>query len=208
MIFDFKRNYRCLLRAPASADLVVFSVGRNTAPLAINALTPPPGVEFEEPKAFYWRGESALRIARFFGIDSSRAATIRLRESYELYRLDETHHDKWLTDGPKSRLLSPRVYATIRFTPGRDPRLTLDGMFFNAMTGFPQHRPEWFFTSAFIRDHGAIPEGWRPLFRGQEETRSAGAPFRDVTASVVRGTDYDAPNNDPGYFVSVQIADQ
>jgi hypothetical protein len=48
MIFDFKRNYRCLLRAPESADLVVFSVGRNTAPLAINALAPPPGVEFEE----------------------------------------------------------------------------------------------------------------------------------------------------------------
>src|SRR5258708_26403945 len=48
MIFDFKRNYRCLLRAPGSSDLVVFSVGRNTAPLAINALTPPPGVEFEE----------------------------------------------------------------------------------------------------------------------------------------------------------------
>ncbi len=48
MIFDFKRNYRCLLRARGSADLVVFSVGRNTAPLAINALTPPPGVEFEE----------------------------------------------------------------------------------------------------------------------------------------------------------------
>jgi hypothetical protein len=48
MIFDFKRNYRCLLRARGSAELVVFTVGRNTAPLAINALTPPPGVEFEE----------------------------------------------------------------------------------------------------------------------------------------------------------------
>jgi hypothetical protein len=48
MIFDFKRNYRCLLRASGSPDLVVFSVGRKTAPLAINALTPPPGVEFEE----------------------------------------------------------------------------------------------------------------------------------------------------------------
>jgi hypothetical protein len=48
MIFDFKRNYRCLLRAPGSENLVVFSVGRTTAPLAINALAPPPGVEFEE----------------------------------------------------------------------------------------------------------------------------------------------------------------
>lgn len=48
MVFDFRRNYRCLLRATGSERLVVFTVGRNTAPLAINALTPPPGVEFEE----------------------------------------------------------------------------------------------------------------------------------------------------------------
>src|SRR5258708_39384392 len=41
MIFDFKRHYRCLLRAPRSDDLIVFSVGRSTAPLAIHALTPP-----------------------------------------------------------------------------------------------------------------------------------------------------------------------
>lgn len=48
MVFDFKRNYRCLLRATGSAGLVVFTVGRNSAPLALNALAPPPGVEFEE----------------------------------------------------------------------------------------------------------------------------------------------------------------
>jgi len=48
MVFDFKRNYRCLLRAPGSESLIVFTVGRTTAPLSINALTPPPGVEFEE----------------------------------------------------------------------------------------------------------------------------------------------------------------
>lgn len=48
MVFDFKRNYRCLLRATGSESLVVFTVGRNTAPLSINALLPPPGVEFEE----------------------------------------------------------------------------------------------------------------------------------------------------------------
>jgi hypothetical protein len=48
MVFDFKRNYRCLLRAPGSESLVVFTVGRTTASLSINALTTPPGVEFEE----------------------------------------------------------------------------------------------------------------------------------------------------------------
>src|SRR5205085_2114641 len=48
MVFDFKRNYRCLLRAAGNESLIVFTVGRNTASLSINALTPPPGVEFEE----------------------------------------------------------------------------------------------------------------------------------------------------------------
>lgn len=48
MVFDFKRGYRTLLRAPGSERLVVFTVGRNTAPLAINALQPPQSVEFEE----------------------------------------------------------------------------------------------------------------------------------------------------------------
>jgi len=48
MIFDFKRNYRCLLHAPSSNDVIVFTVGRKTAPLAINVLQAPPGVEFTE----------------------------------------------------------------------------------------------------------------------------------------------------------------
>jgi hypothetical protein len=160
------------------------------------------------PKTFSWRGQSAVRIARLFGIDTSRAATIRLRESYELYRLDTRHHDEWLTDGPKSRLVAPPVYATIRFTPGTEPRLTLDAVFFDGMTAIPPLHPEYFFTSAFIPDHGPIPEGWRPLFRGREETRSAGAPVRDVTAEIVRGTDYDAPQRDPGFFIRIGIADR
>src|SRR5262249_134449 len=41
-----KRNYRCLLHA--SDSLVVVTVGRNTAPLAINALVPPAGTSAEE----------------------------------------------------------------------------------------------------------------------------------------------------------------
>jgi hypothetical protein len=160
------------------------------------------------PKTFYWRGQSAVRIARLFGIDLSHAATIRLRESYELYRLDPTRHDEWLTDGPKSRLVAPPVYAAIRFTPGSDPRLTLDGVFFDGRTSIPEVKPQYFFTSAFIPDHGPVPEGWRTLFRGREEMRSAGAPVRDVTAQVIRGTDYDAPQRDPGFFISVRIADR
>lgn len=48
MVFDFKRNYRTLLCAPGHDDLVVFTVGRATAPLQLNALTPPAGVPFDE----------------------------------------------------------------------------------------------------------------------------------------------------------------
>jgi len=48
MAFDFKRNYRCLLHAPAKDPLLVITVGRDVAPLALNALQPPEGVPFPE----------------------------------------------------------------------------------------------------------------------------------------------------------------
>lgn len=48
LVFDFKRNYRTLLAAPTHDELVVFTVGRETAPLHLNALLPPVGVPFEE----------------------------------------------------------------------------------------------------------------------------------------------------------------
>jgi hypothetical protein len=48
MVFDFKRGYRCLLDAPGAEDLLVLTVGRDTAPLFLNALQPPAGVAFGE----------------------------------------------------------------------------------------------------------------------------------------------------------------
>src|SRR6185295_1851382 len=45
-LFDFKRNYRCLVSA--CSTLVVLTVGRNIAPLRVNALRPPPGVLLAE----------------------------------------------------------------------------------------------------------------------------------------------------------------
>lgn len=41
---DFKRNYRCLLHDEHGSSVLVFTVGRDTAPLRLNMLTPPPGV--------------------------------------------------------------------------------------------------------------------------------------------------------------------
>jgi hypothetical protein len=42
---DFKRNYRCMLADPSGQDVVVFTLGRSLAPLALNVLSPPRGVE-------------------------------------------------------------------------------------------------------------------------------------------------------------------
>ena len=48
MVFDFKRNYRCLLKAEHADDLVVLTVGREIAPVSLNVLTPPAGMNFGE----------------------------------------------------------------------------------------------------------------------------------------------------------------
>lgn len=48
MAFDFKRNYRCLLRSPLGSRVVVLSLGRDVAPAELNAMQPPPGIGFEE----------------------------------------------------------------------------------------------------------------------------------------------------------------
>lgn len=42
---DFKRNYRCLLADPHGREVMVFTLGRGLAPIALNVLSPPQGVE-------------------------------------------------------------------------------------------------------------------------------------------------------------------
>lgn len=42
---DFKRNYRCLLADTNGRQVVVFTLGRDLAPLSLNVLSPPRGVE-------------------------------------------------------------------------------------------------------------------------------------------------------------------
>ncbi len=43
LVFDWKRNYRDLLRTPGFPNLLVFTVGRDVAPFRFNPLIPPPG---------------------------------------------------------------------------------------------------------------------------------------------------------------------
>lgn len=47
LVFDWKRNYRDLLRRQEFSGLKVFSVGRNVAPFGFNPLLPPPGTELQ-----------------------------------------------------------------------------------------------------------------------------------------------------------------
>lgn len=42
---DFKRNYRCLLADKQGSQVIVFTLGRALAPIALNVLSPPRGVE-------------------------------------------------------------------------------------------------------------------------------------------------------------------
>ncbi|MBI2132382.1 MAG: ATP-binding protein [Candidatus Tectomicrobia bacterium] len=44
LVFDWKRNYRDLLRLPGFEDLHVFTIGSTVAPLQFNPLIPPAGV--------------------------------------------------------------------------------------------------------------------------------------------------------------------
>jgi len=48
MVFDFKRNYRCLLESWFGKDIVVFTVGKRVAPVALNVLRSPPNVTTSE----------------------------------------------------------------------------------------------------------------------------------------------------------------
>ncbi len=48
MVFDFKRNYRCLIDTLWGERVLVLTVGRDVAPVSLNALQPPRGVEFGE----------------------------------------------------------------------------------------------------------------------------------------------------------------
>uniref|UniRef100_Q023G3 Phage integrase family protein n=1 Tax=Solibacter usitatus (strain Ellin6076) TaxID=234267 RepID=Q023G3_SOLUE len=48
MAFDFKRGYRCLIDTLWGESVLVVTVGRDVAPLSLNALRPPAGVGFKE----------------------------------------------------------------------------------------------------------------------------------------------------------------
>ena len=92
MVFDFKRNYRCLLADTVGGQVVVLTVGRNSAPLAVNALRAPDGVEFEE-----WAASlSDIISTAYLLMQGARnvlaeALTIAHREHGERATLREAH---------------------------------------------------------------------------------------------------------------------
>ena len=64
MVFDWKRNYRDLLQLNTFKDLLVFTVGSNTAPFHFNPLIPPPGTE---PGQWLMKLVDVIKHAYFVG---------------------------------------------------------------------------------------------------------------------------------------------
>ncbi len=64
VVFDWKRNYRDLLGKPGFEDMLVFTVGRNIAPLRFNPLIPPAGTD---PKSWLKKVIEVIAHAYFLG---------------------------------------------------------------------------------------------------------------------------------------------
>jgi hypothetical protein len=95
LVFDWKKNYRDLIRLPSFHDLVVYTVGRDEAPFFFNPLSPPNGVAprewlkklIEIMQHAYFLGEGVAfvlqealdKLYREFGIyeDSGHWPTLR-----------------------------------------------------------------------------------------------------------------------------------
>ena len=94
MVFDFKRNYRCLLHAPEGIfhaprgqRLVVFTVGRDVAPLSLNALQPPGDVPFSE-----WAEALADIISTSYLLMQGARNVLKesLNQAYETHKAEAT----------------------------------------------------------------------------------------------------------------------
>lgn len=64
MVFDWKRNYRDLLQLPEFGNAIVFTVGREVAPLRFNPLIPPPSLE---PGQWLMKLVDVIKHAYFVG---------------------------------------------------------------------------------------------------------------------------------------------
>jgi len=80
VVFDWKRNYRDLVRLPQFADMLVFTVGREVAPFRFNPLIPPPGTQ---PTVWLKKLIEVMCHAYFLG---EGVAVLLMRAIDHLYR--------------------------------------------------------------------------------------------------------------------------
>jgi len=136
MVFDWKRNYRDLLSIPAFQNMLVFTVGRNIAPLRFNPLIPPQGTDprtwlkkiIEVIAHSYFLGEGVMyllqkainSVYRKFGIyDGSN--------NYPTFRDVLKWFEKYHAKGREANWLSSTLRAISTICFGEMNRLTNTG---------------------------------------------------------------------------------
>jgi hypothetical protein len=97
LIFDWKRNYRDLLAVRKNDEILVYTVGRDTAPLVFNPLIPPEGTN-----ASVWLKKLIEIIAHSYYLGEG-----------VMYLLQEAIHAVYIEYGVYSRMGAPAPAAEI-----------------------------------------------------------------------------------------------
>lgn len=137
IIFDWKRNYRDLTALPRFRDLLVFTVGRNIAPLRFNPLIPPQDTDprtwlkkvIEVIAHSYFLGEGVMyllqkainSVYRKFGVYD------RTITNYPTFRDVLRWFDKYPAKGREANWLSSTLRAVSTICFGEMNRLTNTG---------------------------------------------------------------------------------
>ncbi|MFX0097872.1 MAG: ATP-binding protein [Candidatus Hodarchaeota archaeon] len=134
IIFDWKRNYRDLSALPDFHDLLVFTVGRNIAPLRFNPLIPPQGTDprtwlkkiIEVVAHSYFLGEGVMyllqkainSVYRRYGVYDGSV------NQYPTFRDVLRWFDKYKAKGREANWLSSTLRAISTICFGEMNRLT------------------------------------------------------------------------------------
>jgi len=137
IILDWKRNYRDLTALPEFKNIIVFTVGRNIAPLRFNPLIPPKGTDprtwlkkiIEVIAHSYFLGEGVMyllqkainSVYRRFGVYDGAVA------KYPTFRDILRWFDKYEAKGREANWLSSTLRAISTICFGEMNRLTNTG---------------------------------------------------------------------------------
>ncbi len=110
LVFDWKRNYRDLLRVDPFTNMWVYTVGRSCVPFAFNPLQPPPGTEptvwlkklVEIMCHVYWLGEGVAYLlqqaldAAYRNAQAGAAPTLADVHTWLLNRKTKGRESQWM----------------------------------------------------------------------------------------------------------------